>query len=71
MGFERVVSVKLWVNLGMEGEMTSEEKMTEGKIGKDAVSRIAGRLEEELKRWRDRPWNEPIHTFTWMPRFSR
>ena len=25
------------------------------KIGKDAVSRIAGRLEEELKRWRDRP----------------
>ena len=25
------------------------------KIGKDAVSRIAGRLEKELKRWRDRP----------------
>ncbi|OAQ19775.1 IS256 family transposase [Thermosulfurimonas dismutans] len=25
------------------------------KIGKDAVSRIAGRLEEELKRWRGRP----------------
>jgi putative transposase len=25
------------------------------RIGKDAVSRIAGRLEDEVKRWRERP----------------
>jgi len=35
------------------GDITTE--LSKVKISKDAVSRIAGRLEGELKRWRNRP----------------
>jgi transposase-like protein len=37
------------------------------RIGKDAVSRIAARLEEEQKEWRERPWRRTIPTCTWTP----
>lgn len=32
--------------------------MSRVKIGKDAVSRIASRLQEEQKSWRERPLKE-------------
>ena len=38
------------------------------RVGKDAVSRIAGRLEEEQKAWRDAPWRRRLTpTSTWTP----
>ena len=44
---------------------TITARLSKVKINKDAVSRIAGRLEEELKRWRDRPLEKtgPIGNF--------
>ena len=36
------------------------------KVGKDAVSRIASRLEEEQKEWRERPLKEKTHPYLYL-----
>ena len=44
------------------------DALSKVRIGKDAVSRIAARLEEEQKEWRERPWRRrTIPTCTWTP----
>jgi putative transposase len=39
------------------------------KVGKDAVRRIAGRLEEEQQAWRERSLEEKTYPYlsTWTP----
>jgi transposase-like protein len=39
------------------------------KVGKDAVSRIASRLEEQQKEWRERSLEEKEYPYlsTWTP----
>ena len=45
------------------------EALSRVKVGKDAVSRISKRLEEEQRAWRERPLKErATRTSTWTPR---
>jgi putative transposase len=37
------------------------------RVGKDAVSRIASRLDDELREWRARPLTLSYVISTWMP----
>ena len=44
------------------------EALSRVKVGKDAVSRIARRLEEQQRAWRERPLGERLTpTYTWTP----
>jgi len=36
------------------------------KVGKDAVSRIASRLEEEQRAWREKPLEEKTYPYLYL-----
>ncbi len=40
--------------------------MSRVKVGKDAVSRIARRLEEEQREWRERSLEEKGYPYLWL-----
>ena len=42
------------------------EALSKVKVGKDAVSRIASRLEEQQKAWRERPLGEKEHPYLYL-----
>ena len=42
------------------------EALSEVKVGKDAVSRIARRLEEEQRAWRERPLKEKAYPYLYL-----
>jgi putative transposase len=42
------------------------DSLSRVKIGKDAVSRIASRLEEQHKRWRDRPLGQKEYPYLYL-----
>ena len=42
------------------------EALSRVRIGKDAVSRIASRLEEEQKAWRERPLEEKAYPYLYL-----
>ena len=42
------------------------DALSKVKVGKDAVSRIAGRLEEEQKSWRERPLKEKGYPYLYL-----
>ena len=42
------------------------EALSEVKVGKDAVSRIARRLEEEQRAWRERPLEEKAYPYLYL-----
>jgi transposase-like protein len=42
------------------------EALSKVKVGKDAVSRIASRLQEEQKEWRERPLEEKEYPYLYL-----
>jgi putative transposase len=42
------------------------DSLSKVKVGKDAVSRIASRLEEKQKAWRERPLGEKAYPYLYL-----
>lgn len=55
---EAILQMYLFSGISVRKIAGVTEALSRVKVGKDAVSRIAGRLEEEQKAWRERSLEE-------------